>query len=183
MSLKRKAIRHTIVKLLTAQAQGIYPTAAQDRVFANRPTPLWSSELPAICVYIKKESAEKSVYAPVVYSRKPRIVVEILVEGIDGCDDLLDEIQNQVETVLFGNGYLRDPDDNKDRFDGEIELESTDMELAQVGEMICGSNVITFIGDYDTEAPTLLTEDDLDDFNTANNKISDMNNTVTVREE
>lgn len=190
MSLKRKHIRHTVVKLLTMQVEGQYVTAAEDRVFANRPTPMFQSELPAICVYIKSEPAEKSVHAPVVYTRKPRIVVEILARADESCDDILDDIGQQVEDILFSNGYLRDPDELRDRLDDKIELESTQIELVEAGTEVCGSNSITFTGGYDTEAPRQLSGDELDDFLTANMKFdlnndgaADMDNTVTVREE
>ncbi len=190
MSEKRKLLRHAIVRILTTEKDGAFPTDAETRVFANRPTPLWSSELPAICVYIKSEPAEKTVTAPVVYSRKPRIVVEALVAATDECDDLLDAMQEQIENALFANCYLMDPVDGVERLDEELVLESTEMGLVQLGDGIVGSNSITFKAGFHTESPELLYGDDLDDFNSANVKTdlngdseAEMENTVTVRRE
>jgi len=159
MASKRKLLRQTIVKLLKGN------TDVGDNVFANRPTPLWECELPAICVYIKTEPTEEKVTAPKVYSRNASVVVDILALANDNCDDILDDIQEQVEEILFSNRYLLDPDDKVERLDAEIKLVSTDMDLYAEGDKIAGSNRITFTASYDTEAPEQK-DSGLDEFKT-----------------
>lgn len=184
MAHQRKLLRHTVAKILKGK------TTAGDNVFANRPTPLFNSELPAIHVYVKSETPEQITCAPKILSRAVRLVTEIVAEASEQCDDILDDISEEIETIMFENGYIRDPDELKDRLDKEIEMESTEISLVADGDQIDGSCRITWIAPYEFEAPTCKSPEELDEFLTANVKFdvnqddaAEMENTAVIREE
>lgn len=79
-----------------------------ENVYTNRPTALWKAELPAICFYGLKESAE-NVAQPKLYRRKLMAVAEIIVEASDDADSICDDIAEKLEALLLHQRFLKDP--------------------------------------------------------------------------
>lgn len=99
MSHVRKQIRDAIVTALT----GLSTTGS--RVYAGRSLPLYTgggsipSELPALCIYTREEQAN---YADGILTNAPLRELTVRVEGyVDGTDDDLDTIAEEVETAFF----------------------------------------------------------------------------------
>lgn len=118
MAHVRKLTRSAVANILLGNPQPadpappVYPISeVLGRVFPNRPTPVWETELPAICVYTKTESATPgdSEKIPKWYQRKMLIVIEILVTAETGFDDVIDSIAQKVEDLLLYRWFLPDP--------------------------------------------------------------------------
>jgi hypothetical protein len=149
----RKKIRDAVVELLTTvDEEDVYPTDAEDRVFANRVTPAFIDELPAIGVYTLTEQVERINASPIIYMRKPSVVIEILVESNSNIDDSLDYISAQVEQVMLSAGFLKNSE-GVELLDGFIELGTTEQAMADNGERQMGSSRTTYVLPYQTETP------------------------------
>jgi hypothetical protein len=105
--------RRRIVNAVTAILRDL-PSASSpisevgQRVFPNRPTALWDTELPAICLYGLTEKSS-NVNQPKYYKRKLKLVVEILVQAAADSDSIADEIAYKVENILLHRRFLNDP--------------------------------------------------------------------------
>lgn len=80
-------------------------TACGEKVYTSRTKPFidlegWMAELPAIVIYTSEESATRYQAAPRKYERQVRVVVEIHHSTDDLADDFLDEVCQQVETLI-----------------------------------------------------------------------------------
>jgi hypothetical protein len=164
---KRQALRYSIVRLL----KGV--TGAGDRVYPNRPTPLWTQELPCICVYTQKEPVS-DVSRPTIYYRDLQLVVECVCEADQLMDDVLDGMAEQVEAA-FGSlgetGALEDEDDVAFDFADRVDLSGTDVSISSEGENYFGSCRLTISIPYKAGWSDFPESNDLDDFKTANAKI------------
>lgn len=166
---KRKLIRHALVAMLTTEDDdGIFPTDAEDRVFPNRTSALFSSELPAIGVYTFSESVETMNEAPRVYMRRPSIAIEIVAKDNDDLDDVLDDISAQVEYAMLNAGYLPD-EDGAETLDGKIDLGGTEQTIVEAAERKVGLSRTTWVLPYTSEAEPIA-DDDLDNFELADIK-------------
>lgn len=75
-----------------------------DKIFLSRPNPLFLPELPAILVYYKNEEANVTVgneNFPKAYERQLQINIDIIVEGEEDPDTILDKYALQVEACFF----------------------------------------------------------------------------------
>lgn len=119
------------------------------RIFANRATPGWESELPAIFVYTAaspagSESADVNE-RPTIYKRVLKVSVEIIAEATDTLDDTLDDIAEKVEQVIgdfqnkFAHQSVFDKDEDLIVDVGIVDLTGTDIGFADDGKQIVGS--------------------------------------------
>jgi len=112
MKHPRTAIRLYAVDLVKANVD------VGNRVFANRPSPIFLHELPAALVYFSDEQNDViggDTYRPRVYQRNLRLNVDLLVEeqlrpDIDPqqnqvAEDLVDELADQCERA-FGDDWI-----------------------------------------------------------------------------
>lgn len=98
MAHKRKTIRDAAVALLVAAN-----TNVGSRVYANRVTSTWESELPAILVYTTDETATQRDMSSRTSLRTLQLKIQIRVSANDTVDDDLDAIAEQVETAIRAN--------------------------------------------------------------------------------
>lgn len=175
MASRRKNIRHAICNVLKLRSpSGSYQTAAKGNIYPTRLTPLWSPELPAVCVYTLSEQANIYVKPNKSYYRDLTVVTEIIVTADEGCDDLLDELQEQVETLLHPIGFVVDPKTNAETADDILRMTGTEVGLSGQGsQTVLGSRIswnVPYIYDTATASPqnasgeflTAHTEADID---------------------
>jgi hypothetical protein len=135
----RKLARNAVANILLGNPQAVpltpvYPISeVQDRIYPNRPTPLFEVELPAICVYTKSETAvpRDGEKLPKHYDRKLIITIEILATVETGFDDVIDSIAEKVEALLLAQWFLKDPVTDVETVDNLV-MKGT--EIAFVGE-------------------------------------------------
>ena len=100
--------RSTIRDAAVAAVGGLATTGTN--VFASRIRPLTTSELPCLCVYVREDESEEDEASmsadspPRILMRRAELHVEGYVRGSD--DDTLDDIAEEVETVLFADDAL-----------------------------------------------------------------------------
>lgn len=160
---QRKIIRETVKELL------LNNTSVLDRVFVNRYTPLWQTEMPCICIYFKKDTPQPRPRGSYFYRRNLFLVVEIMVKATPSMDDDIDDIALEVEDIILPNLYLLGPyaDDQIASFQ---DLQDTDISLSADGQKLFGSGRMTFLLEYDQDLPEM--KEGVTDFKTALNKIN-----------
>lgn len=93
-TLARKAIAEKLAKFLTKN----------QRVYLSRPNPLSIPELPAILIYYKVEDPRVIVgsknYAK-IYERDLQLNIDVIIEGCEDPDTILDEYALQIEAAFF----------------------------------------------------------------------------------
>jgi hypothetical protein len=133
--ITRQKIRRAICEMLT---NANIPNIGV-RVFSNRPTPMWKSELPAICVYCGtsdsgSESAELNSH-PDDYARTLQIFIDIVSNAVENVDDVLDLISYHVENIIgknqlrFARGLVLSEDGNVIENVGKLEYKSCQYDL------------------------------------------------------
>lgn len=145
MPHQRKIIRHAVVAAL------VNATAAGGRVKATRVDPHKKGGLPAISVYTSSEAVEEANAAPLELTRDVALEVVGWVADSDAVpvDDAMDDIAEQIETVLSANRYL----------DGEaadMVLQSTVMQVREENggsDPLIGVVVLTYSVTYRTSPP------------------------------
>jgi hypothetical protein len=173
---KRQQIRETLVRILTANSgtseAPVYPTSCGLRVYKMRPTPLWESELPAICIYANNERGVKKISDSLdpVYRRPLSVSIDIVAQVSDDLDDILDGIAEQVEQVIGDNLILKDQNGKRFPFANKIDLDdnATEISLVDTGRAVVGSCRIGIVIPYDStlgEAPDLENADDFERVN------------------
>jgi CII-binding regulator of phage lambda lysogenization HflD len=90
----RTAIRSALTTLLSGE------TSAGTNVYANRYTSLWQSELPAILIYTRQESAVPEAMNQSRYIRTLELSIEVRVEASEDVDDSIDSIIGEIEDQL-----------------------------------------------------------------------------------
>lgn len=129
----------------------VYPIEeVAGRVFTNRPTPLWETELPddggAVCLYAVSETSENNS-EPKYYVRTLRLIAEIVVQSTENSDEIIETIAEKIENLILHNKFLKDPafdygptpytgipEDDPANTADDIEL--TDTEFVFVGEKV-----------------------------------------------
>lgn len=119
-----------------------------DRIFVNRPTPLWLPELPCICLYAMSETAQTDE-EPKFYRRRLRLMVEIIVAPTPDSDVLVDTIVEKVENLLLHERFLREPTTapipgtipEQDPANTSDNITMADTEIVFVGERV--ENMVT----------------------------------------
>jgi len=129
---QRKVIRDAVVNLLKAGN-----TAVGNNVFPSRFLPLEKEVLPCINVYTKSEQATVWQVAPEQLERKLALVIEINVRAVDGLDDTLDAIAEQVENVLM-------QDDTLDDVCGDCSYVGAEITISENGDAPIGSCVLNY---------------------------------------
>ena len=155
----RKVIRDTVVAILKGKIPEI-----GDRVFKSRPLPFFLGELPALAVYIPDEAIQRWSDSPTVYKRKPRVIVEVVVNAAENCDDAMDKVCDQVEQLLLANPYLQGPTTQKNASEEEIELLDQASVISGESANILGATRVPFTAVYFTEIAQDV--ESLDDFDT-----------------
>lgn len=135
MTHPRKLIRDAFVDRLTTKADGLWPTAAEDRVFASRIAPVDvndDDELPAILVYTRTDKrdpdSDYGIEGEDTFAQSDlHVIVEAIVAGNEEtADDCLDVIAEQVEGLL--------DDWNVPGFESaRVRLGDTDVDVASEG--------------------------------------------------
>lgn len=131
MPQSRKYIRDAVVALLSGN------TVAGTNVFGNRETSLWETELPAILVYTKDETANPRSLNSKQSIRTLDLVVEIKALATESVDNTLDAIAEVVETLLLADQSLTGTSIS-------IEYQSTSISLDTDSETEKGVAALTF---------------------------------------
>lgn len=200
-----KLARDAIVNLLKGNPQDdthapVYPIEeVEDRIYANRPTPLGDEDLPAICVYAKTTYIQDPQGNTTVTKAKMSGVIEIMVEDLETVDDQIDAIFVKIWNLLAGNRYLIDSviylaklseyagDRNRARNDAATLTRFTifgdyTKELLAEGNQVIGSGKIPFEGEYDMIVPD-DTEDGILDTLHAIWQVQEANNSAPEAED
>ncbi len=106
MAHKREEIRKAVLALLNTPVSMVYPTDAGANVYANRVAPLWQSELPAILIYVRNETAVRRALNSRQSLRNLNLVIEAYAEANDAVDDQLDDLATQIENIISANPSL-----------------------------------------------------------------------------
>lgn len=101
----RVNIRKAFVDRLKTPNEGVFPTMADDRVYASRVKPLFDQFFPAILVYTQDETVEEDQwdgdgYAPL--KRNLSVDIEAVIKGSEKLDDELDLFAFQIEKAFDG---------------------------------------------------------------------------------
>lgn len=98
-------IRKAFVDHLKVAVEGVFPTMADDRVYASRVKPLFDQFFPAILIYTQDETVEEDQwdgdgYAPL--KRNLSVDIEAVIKGSETLDDELDLFAFQIEKAFDG---------------------------------------------------------------------------------
>jgi len=119
MSHLRLQIRKHVTTLLRENIQNV-------QVFSSRLRALTNENLPAILIYTRSESTEKFAEAPRELDRNLELLVEIKVEGLYDCDDVVDRFADRVEDLVH-------QDDSFGALVNDVLLSNTDIEFFNEG--------------------------------------------------
>lgn len=100
MANNRQAIRTAVMTLLMGN------TSADQNVYANRETKLWTSELPAVLIHTSHEPVVPEGMSGRRYARTLQLVIKIRVQATQTVDDDLDSLAGEVETIIDANPGL-----------------------------------------------------------------------------
>ncbi len=115
MSHLRSAIRDYASDLLRENILNAH-------VFSSRLRALQSEHLPALLVYTRSEAAEKFNEAPRELKRTLELLIEIKVDGLYDCDEVVDMFAGQVEDLIHRDDSLGGLVDDVLLSDTEIEF-------------------------------------------------------------
>lgn len=124
MSHKRTTIRNAVVTMLTGS------TTAGSNVYANRMTRNWTSELPAILIYMLDETNVPRDVRSNQYIRTLQLLIEIRTQATTNVDTDIDDIALEVEDLikadqsLTGNALAAILTSTEVTLDSESELET-----------------------------------------------------------
>ena len=95
MSHVRQQLRDAVASVLTGL------TTTGTRVFTNRVYPADVSDCPCLIVRSDGDDVEaQTIHQPYLQVRQTRIQIEAYAEGVDGFDDEIDTICQEVETAI-----------------------------------------------------------------------------------
>ena len=137
----RTQIRDSLATLLAAGVTKVNGRVGKSRVRAH-----WPEGLPALAVYTRSDAVETAADGPMLLRRTLTLTVEVVAKADANLDTVLDNICEQVETVVFANQLM---------LGGKVELTLGDTEIALTdqGEMEHGSAIITVEAVYFQNAP------------------------------
>jgi hypothetical protein len=144
VSLQRKLIRKEAVAILLNQIPAIGA-----RVFSNRRTAIFDSELPLIGVYDDGEpSITTTADGPREYKRTVALKFEIVADDSSETvlEDVLDDIAHALEQIFFRNDTL-----NKKSTGSRLVKVEKDFSIE--GKKVIGACTVTFEIDYYVDAP------------------------------
>lgn len=161
---KRQAIREAARALLLGR------TEASDRVHLSRVIPLfnkaWHTELPAILIYTRAETASVFLSAPLQYERVTTLAIDFVAAlSGDGVDNELDYASEIIERLLL-------EDDSLGRIVSSIRLTNTAMELRGDSDQVVAALSIEFACTWHYDTPELVFTDSLDDLHTVDTETS-----------
>ena len=145
MTLSRKLIRQQMKALLVTAS----PQVA-DHVFTNRGHPYFRVELPTINILNEDEDVTILEAGPRVYKRAARFSVVISHEALDGVDDFLDDVAQDVEAVLADDDMLDLPEVSNsflERVEGPV--------VREEGQRPVASLSLTFAVEYASAVPEM----------------------------
>lgn len=140
MTLCRKNIRTALIERLRGK------TAAEDRVFENKATPLFSQEPPAILVYALDEEVDFFTKSPRVYRHRLRVAIELAVveESSIRLDAHIDDLSEQIIRLLEADRELGGTCE-------DLYLQRFEMALGAEGKQLAGGARLTYEIVYLTE--------------------------------
>jgi len=162
MSHQRLQIRKHVTALLRENIQNA-------QVFSSRLRALNNENLPAILIYTRTESTEKFAEAPRELDRNLELLVEIKVDGLYDCDDIVDQFADRVEDLIH-------QDDSFGELVNDVLLSNTDIEFFNEGAKPFCVARLTFDVQYFTFTNLYL---EPNDFNSAEFDL-DLNNDQVV---
>jgi hypothetical protein len=190
MATNKIEIRKRIMELLLGK------TKCGQNVFTSRPTPIWTPELPAICISTPREQFTKISHSSVkIFERKPDVSIIILAAADENLENALDAIQSQVEEILSNYEYLPDPTIlaqdlkvNTDVLISGLEPVTTEVEIFTEAKFPIGASTLRLACSYDKEWPKVKTPEELEEFNYAKTGFDinkddnvEIDNTVNMR--
>lgn len=98
---KRHQIREAVKAMLNGQ------TAAGDNVYSNRVSAFWREELPCISIFMRDEEATPRNMSNNRYLTKATMAIEIHAEAVEDLDLTLDQLADQVETIIGSDSSLQ----------------------------------------------------------------------------
>ncbi len=138
MTTQRKLIRAKVKEIMTGN------TSVGANVFASRTRQLWpAEELPAIMIYTLAEEVSFFDASPQRLKRDLTLAIQIVARADDELDDTLDDIAQQVESIMSENQYLGD-------LCGDLLLTSVEMHLSPEGDSQHGSCILAYTVTYYT---------------------------------
>lgn len=149
MTHQRQVIREAAKVMLLNQGPWL------DRVFTNRMRALSQrpaqrsdrSQLPALVIYTRKETADIFNAAPREYKCQVEVIIEIVADATDDVDDLLDGMAETVERILGRDDTIAETAD-------DCEYVGADMTIVDGGvERAIGAVALTFQATYYRMAP------------------------------
>lgn len=117
------------------------------RVFTERPTPIFKSEMPLALVYYTTEAIVAVNAAQDTYDRRLTTNVDLLHKVREGIDDFLDRLAWQVEQTMLEDTTLGD----LSGVDNVKLVSSTPLDPDADGEQLAGLTRLTFEIDYHSE--------------------------------
>lgn len=137
----RILIRRAIKDLLVAGG-----TDAGSSVFSGRVDPVFEADLPAILIYSTEEALTREDLVTV--GLRPR-TVQVVIKGVvkanagaeEGFQDLLDNLAEQIESIIDANPLLNQTAEN-------VWFDRTDFSLSGEGENLLGIVNLTYSISY-----------------------------------
>lgn len=164
---KRKTIRSEIFTLLYGN---ISYSGEVIKVNDTRVLPHKMETLPQINIYILAESADYKNTNPKEYYRDAKLGIEIVQKASINIDnDLIDDITEAIENILFSNPFLITG------VSDDIVYEGLQTTLEDSGERVTANTETKWSITYRTPAPIPVESSSLDDFETEHTTY-DMNN-------
>ena len=94
----RQQVRDAAITAVTGLTVG----ATTVQVYGSRAVPVQSAKLPALLVYTAQDQvAYVTMTPPRTRTHDIQLIVEVLVQGVDGCDDTLDSLAEAIETQVL----------------------------------------------------------------------------------
>ncbi len=143
---QRQIIREKIRDLL------LQKTWAEKRIYTNRSTALFESELPCILILTRDEAARKFTEAPRQLQRQLNVSIQAICRLQDDIDDYLDSLALQIEILINVNPFL-------DETVADVILTGTEVAVSSEGNMPIGSITLNYQVEYYQYVP------DENDFN------------------
>jgi len=118
-----------------------------DRVYPGRVSPIPAEDLPALRLYVDDEAIELGTASvPMQLARTTSVRVEAVAALLDGLDDTLDAMADEIETAIAGDdtlgGLLNEP----------LRLVAIEPDRTASADKPHGQITLTFAAHYETEA-------------------------------
>jgi hypothetical protein len=137
-------------------------TEAEDRVFTNRPTPLWplEAEASSICLYfVEGKGDDRGQTFPTFYIHENYFCAECVASATMNSDDIVEALSQEVKDILLNNRYLTDPESGE-RTVARMKYSHYKMDLkAAMQDAVLASFALYFILLYEEDVLPPAAED------------------------